>query len=147
VIPPADTERASRRYPIRPVLGVGAIIFAQDRVLLAERGRTPLKGQWSLPGGAVETGELLEAALRREVLEETGLGNVRFFEIYERIMRDAHERTEYHYVLIDYVCEAAGEARAADDVSKTAWVSMTELASYEITEGTAAVIERAFRAK
>ena len=52
---------------------MGALIFNQNRILLVERGREPLKGWWSLPGGAVEVGERLEAAIRREVLEETGL--------------------------------------------------------------------------
>ena len=64
---------STRRYPERPVLGVGAMIFEGDQVLLVERGNEPLKGWWSLPGGGVETGERLEAAMRREVREETGL--------------------------------------------------------------------------
>ena len=87
----------SRRYPARPVL-------------LIERGTSPLKGQWSLPGGAVETGETLEEAVRRETLEETGLllERVRQFEIFERIMRDFEGRPEYHYVLVDFVAEIAG---------------------------------------
>lgn len=117
--------------------------------MLVERGREPLKGYWSLPGGLVEVGEQLEDALLREILEETGL-RIRqrsIFEIFERIMRDASGRPEYHYVLIDYVCRvAAGKPCAGDDVSCVAWVPRGKLDDYRLTEGTLAVIERAFHA-
>jgi 8-oxo-dGTP diphosphatase len=131
------------------LLGVGALIFRRGSVLLVERGREPLKGYWSLPGGLVETGEKLEQALQREILEETGLRIKRtsMFEIFERIMQDASGRAEYHYVLVDYVCTAAaGAPRAGDDVSRVAWVPQARLEDYRLTEGTLAVIERAFHA-
>ena len=70
------------------------------------------------------------------------------FEIFERIMRDAAGRTEYHYVLLDYICTVAGGAlAAASDASRAVWVREDELASYRITEGTLAVVQRAFRAR
>ena len=107
-----------------------------------------MKGWWSLPGGALETGERLEEGIRREVQEETGL-DVRvqsFFTVFERIIPDASGRTEYHYVLMDYVCEiAGGEARAGSDVCALAWADETELAGYKLTEGTLPVIRAAFR--
>ncbi|MDX2151148.1 MAG: NUDIX hydrolase [Bryobacteraceae bacterium] len=137
----------SRRYPARPVLGIGALIFDGDCVLLAERGREPLKGQWSLPGGALETGETLVEGVRREVLEETGLvvEPLAIAEIFERIMRDAEGRAEYHYVLVDYICRiTSGEPRAGDDVSRVRWVRLADLDGYELTEGTLGVIERAY---
>src|SRR5438034_6520371 len=100
----------SRRYPQRPILGVGAIIIESGRVLLVERGREPLKGYWSLPGGVLEVGEKLADGTRREVLEETGLEIelLSVVEIFERILRDAEGVAEYHYVLIDYVCRVTG---------------------------------------
>jgi mutator protein MutT len=139
-----------RRYPKRPILGVGAIIEEGGSVLLVKRGREPLRGQWSLPGGVVEAGETLAEAARREVLEETGLEiePLRVVEVFERIMRDAEGRPEYHYVLIDYLCRAvSGEVRPGDDVSLARWVPRSELRGYDITEGTLDVIERALNAR
>ena len=137
----------SRRYPSRPFLGVGALIFEDGKVLLVERGKDPLKGFWSIPGGIVEAGEKLEAAIRREVMEETGLEveALSIFEVFERIMPDSEGNPEYHYVLIDYLCRrAGGKLEAASDVSRVAWASRNELQQYRVTEGTLAVVERAF---
>jgi 8-oxo-dGTP diphosphatase len=135
-----------RRYPKHPLLGVGAIILRRDSVLLVERGREPLKGYWSLPGGLVETGEKLDAAVRREVLEETGLRiqPVSMFELFERIMYDVSGRPEYHYVLADYLCRVVGgDLCAGDDVSSVEWVRRARLVDYRLTEGTLEVIEKA----
>jgi mutator protein MutT len=137
----------SRRYPTRPFLGVGALIFEGRNILLVERAKEPLKGYWSIPGGIVEAGERLEDAVRREVREETGLEiePLAMFEIFERIMPDSEARPEYHYVLIDYLCrEVGGQLAAASDVSQVAWVSEQNLREYRLTEGTLAVVERAF---
>jgi 8-oxo-dGTP diphosphatase len=137
----------SRRYPSRPFLGVGALVFEDGKLLIVERGKEPLKGYWSLPGGIVEAGEKLEDAIRREVLEETGLEieTLSVFEIFERIIPDAEGKTEYHYVLIDYLCRAVGgRLEAASDVSRVEWVAEHNLRDYRLTEGTLAVIERAF---
>ena len=143
--PPADD---SRRYPRHPLVGVGAIMIEGDRILMAQRGKQPLQGWWSLPGGALETGELLADAVRREVREETGLEiePLGVLEIFERIMRDDRGAAEYHYVLIDYVCRITGGTLApGDDVCRVEWVRRRDLPKRQITEGTLGVIEKAFR--
>jgi 8-oxo-dGTP diphosphatase len=138
----------SRRYPQRPILGVGALIFNGDSILLIERGREPLKGFWSLPGGAVETGERLEDAVVREVFEETGLrvAPQRVALIFERIMRDEHGSAEYHYLLIDYMCEVlGGDLCAGDDSDCARWFSLDAIEQLPMTEGTLEVIRRAYK--
>ena len=137
-----------RRYPSRPLVGVGAVILERGRVLMAQRGKQPFEGWWSLPGGLLELGEALADGLRREVREETGL-EVRprgILEVFERIMRDSAGVPEYHYVLIDYICSATGGTLCAgDDVCAVEWVRRRDLPGLTITEGTLAVIEKAFR--
>jgi 8-oxo-dGTP diphosphatase len=114
---------------------------------LVERGKDPLKGYWSLPGGILEVGETLDEAIRREVREETGLvvEPVEVVELFERIMRDAEGRAEYHYVLVDYLCRVTGgKLEAADDASRAQWFEREELVGLRLTEGTLPVIEKAF---
>jgi len=143
-MPPVD----DRRYPKRPLVGVGAIILKRDRILMAQRGKQPLKGWWSLPGGALEAGERLVDGVCREVREETGL-EVRplgILEVFERIMRDSSGAPEYHYVLIDYLCRiTGGDLRPGDDVCAVEWVKRRDLPKLRITEGTLGVIEKGFR--
>jgi 8-oxo-dGTP diphosphatase len=135
-----------REYPERPIVGVGAIIVDGDRVLLVRRGHEPLKGEWSIPGGAVEVGETLEIAIAREVREETGLeidvGPM--IEVFDRIRFDADGRTLYHYVLIDFVCKPIGGTLAcATDAVDVAWASLVDLTKYGVNEVTVGVIEKA----
>ncbi len=126
---------------------MGAIIFEGDTVLLVERAGEPLKGWWSIPGGLLETGENLADAVKREVREETGLlvEIVSRFDIFERIMRDAEGRAEYHYVLVDYICKAAGgELHPGDDVSRVEWVPCVRLDDYKVTSGTIEAVKKAY---
>ncbi len=132
-----------RDYPERPVVGVGAVIVDGRKVLLIRRGSEPLKGQWSLPGGGLETGEPLEEGLRREVREETGLevNILNLAGVYDRIMQDDSGKAQFHYVLIDYVCTVAGGTlRAGGDAAEVRWVDEGELDALDITALTLPVI-------
>lgn len=129
------------------MLGVGALIFRGGRILLVERAGDPLKGYWSLPGGVLEIGETLQEGIRREVLEETGLhvAPTEVAEVFERIMRDARGRVEYHYVLVDFVCRRrSGRLQPGGDVSRVKWVRLEDLGCYRLTEGTLDVINRTY---
>jgi len=117
-----------REFPEAPLVGVGAVIVHEGRVLLVQRGREPLKGHWSLPGGMVELGESLQAGVIREVEEETGLlvEPVELIELIDRIHREG-ERIRYHYVIADYLCRVTGgELKAASDADAVRWVERKE---------------------
>ena len=136
-----------REYPERPLVGVGGVVIADGRALLIRRGGPPLQGEWSIPGGLLDLGETLEQGVRRELAEETGL-EVRvldLIEVFERVFPDHDGRTKYHFVILDYLCEAvSGEARAASDVTDVAWAGEDELTSFSLTPTATRVIKRAF---
>jgi 8-oxo-dGTP diphosphatase len=137
----------NREYPDRPVVGVGGVIIYDGRALLVRRGRPPLEGQWSIPGGMLEAGETLVLGVRRELLEETGIEVkvLELIEVFERINLDGEGKARYHYVVLDYLCEAIrGEAQAGSDVTDVAWAAPTELAQYGLTETAIRVILKAF---
>ncbi len=123
------------------------MIVHRDRVLLVRRATEPLKGEWSVPGGMLELGEKLRDGVRREVLEETGLkvepDDV--LDVFDSIFRDEHGRTQYHYVLIDYLCRlVSGEAKAGSDVSEVRWVQEDELAAMELRDSIQQVVRKGF---
>ena len=138
-----------RTYPDRPILGVGAVVLDAGCVLLVKRAHEPLKGEWSLPGGAVDVGETLVAAVVREVREETGLDVevASLVEVVNRITRDAEGRVEYHFVIVDYLCRVAGGAlAAASDAAAVEWARLDDLARFRLTAPACEVIEKAARA-
>jgi len=137
-----------REYPDRPIVGVGAVIVDQGRVLLSRRGSPPLIGQWSLPGGVVELGETLRTAVERESLEETGLivEAREVLEVFDRIIPGGDGRTQFHYVLVDFLCSVkGGELRAGGDVSEVAWAREDELEKFKLESPALGVIVKAFR--
>jgi 8-oxo-dGTP diphosphatase len=121
-----------REFPEAPRVGVGAVVVHEGRVLLVQRGREPLKGHWSLPGGLVEVGESLQKAIVREVQEETGLivESIELIELLDRIHRDG-DRVRYHYVIADYLCRVTGGTlKAASDADAVRWVERAEWNSH-----------------
>ena len=142
-----------REYPEHPIVGVGGVIFNGDRVLIVKRNREPGKGQWSLPGGAVEVGERLKDALKREILEELSI-RVEIFgliRLLDRIFYDDENRVRYHYVIADYWCEmVSGRPRPASDISDARFVGLWQLTgiglSKEVVDTIALAVEMKARA-
>ena len=137
---------STRRYPARPIVGVGGVVFMDGRVVLVKRRHEPLAGQWSLPGGAVEVGETLHEGLRRELREETGIetrvGSL--VGLFDRITRDDAGRVRYHYVLADYLCHhVSGTLRPGTDAKTVALADPADLSPYGLTEKAKSVIRRA----
>jgi 8-oxo-dGTP diphosphatase len=120
----------SREYPDKPLIGVGAVVIKENRVLLIQRGTPPLLGEWSLPGGVLECGETLQDAVIREAREETGLiiESIEMLGVYERIIRSDDGRVRYHYVLLDFLCRAVGGTlQAGSDAADVRWFAPEEL--------------------
>jgi 8-oxo-dGTP diphosphatase len=121
-----------REYPAAPLLGVGAVVVERGRVLLVRRGREPLKGHWTLPGGVLELGEAVTAGVVREVMEETGLTveALELLELVDRIHREG-DRVRYHYVIADYLCRVTGGTlEAGSDAEAVRWVERAEWNSH-----------------
>jgi mutator protein MutT len=136
-----------REYPDTPILGVGAVVIDGDRVLLIKRGRAPLLGEWSIPGGAVELGETVREAVVREVLEETGVAVevAELLGVFDRVVRDDRGKLRYHYILIDFLCRrVSGEAKASGDAADARWFSIEEVNTLSLAKDTAEVIRLGF---
>ena len=114
---------------------VGAVAVDDERLLMIRRGHGPAAGEWSVPGGRVEPGELLAEAVVRELAEETGLEGVcgELIGVVERVSEDRH------FVILDYavtVLEAA-EPEAGTDAAEAAWVALEEVADLALVDGLA----------
>jgi mutator protein MutT len=132
------SSRVSRTYPHFPIVGVGAIVTKDNKILLVKRAHEPGLGQWTLPGGVVELGESLEEAVQREVLEECGIKvEIKDFAgIVERVIRDEAGKIKYHYIIIDYKASyLKGELCAGSDVEEASWLSLDQIEDYPLTQG------------
>ena len=137
----------TREYPETPLVGVGAIIVEDGRVVLVKRGHAPLQGKWSIPGGVLEIGETLRKAAVREALEETGLAVEpgELLGVFERVIPDEQGKMRYHYVLIDFLCRRVeGELKPGDDAEEVRWFQREELAGLELAPETEEVILKGF---
>ncbi|HET7209412.1 MAG TPA: NUDIX hydrolase [Terriglobales bacterium] len=135
---------STREYPETPLIGVGAIIVENGRALLVKRGHPPLAGEWSIPGGVLEVGELLREAAVREAKEETGLvvepGEI--LGVYDRLIR-VGERVQYHYVLIDFLCRrVSGELQPGSDAEDVRWFAAEEIEALKLASDTADVLRK-----
>lgn len=131
----------------RPILGVGGLVFDGTRVLLVKRGAHPAKGFWSIPGGKLRAGEALKEAVKREVLEETGL-RVQvgaLVEVHERLPRSDPRGRDGHFVVLDYLCQlAGGQLQAGDDADEARWFPVDRIDGLRLTPGAAKVVRKAF---
>jgi len=137
----------NREFPETPLVGVGAIVIEDARVLLVKRAHPPLQAQWSIPGGVLEVGELIREAAIREAGEETGLivDPVELLGVYDRILRNPERRVQYHYVLIDFLCrKVGGELSAASDAAEVCWFTREELPALHLAEDTLDVVNKGF---
>lgn len=138
----------NREYPEAPIVAVGVVVKRGREVLLVRRLNEPSRGRWSLPGGAVELGETLQEAARREVREECGLqvepGEV--LAVVDNIVRDEAGRIRFHYVLVDLLAEyVGGELAAASDIGDARWVRAEELAELDVTEKARELVREVLR--
>jgi 8-oxo-dGTP diphosphatase len=132
-----------REYPDAPLVGVGAIIVDAGRVVLVKRGHPPLAGEWSIPGGALEVGELVRAAAAREAHEETGLTvePAELLGVFDRVLRDEDGRVRYHYLLVDFLCRRVkGEVCRGGDADEARWFTPEEVKRLPLPRDTAEVI-------
>ncbi len=125
--------------PSHPQIGIGAVIFNDNRVLLVKRNKEPHKGEWAIPGGSVRFGETLQEAVQREIREETGL-TVKAKEVlhvFDLIQRDTHDKVIFHYVIVDFAADLIkGELHPSDDASDAQWFSPEQVLDIKLTGST-----------
>ena len=136
----------SRSYPNRPIVGVGAVVFRDDRVLLIRRGKPPRMGDWSLPGGMQEIGETVFEAAAREVREETGvtISDIALIDVVDSITRDGDARVQFHYTLVDVVAKwRSGEPAGGSDAMHAEFMSFDEVSKIVLWRETHRIIAKA----
>lgn len=138
----------AREYPSRPILGVGAVIIRDEKILLVKRRYEPKANYWSLPGGLVELGEEVRQAVIREVSEECGIEiePTKIIDVIDFIERDELESVRYHYVLIDFeAVYKSGVLTPASDVIDVRWFSKNELENLELPEITKRFLKKHYQ--
>ena len=126
-----------RLYPERPVVGVGAVVICDGRILLERRKVDPGKGKWTIPGGVVELGESAEQTVIREVKEETNLEvkEPRLIDVVNTVTLDKDKHVKYHFVIVDFFVKLeGGTLAAADDAAELKWVEFDEVGDYNLTK-------------
>ena len=139
-----------REYPQAPIVAVGVIIrqngpAGADRILVVRRNKEPSRGLWTFPGGAIELGEEIRAAARREALEETGLEvEVRDVAVVvDHVAYDEEGEVQYHYIIVDFYAEpTGGTLQPGTDVSEAKWVGLSDLETLEMTEKAGRIAKR-----
>jgi 8-oxo-dGTP diphosphatase len=125
-----------RLYPDQPVVGIGVVIVKEDKMVLIKRGNEPARGKWTIPGGLVELGESITAAVIREANEETLLTvkDPRLIDVVDQVDFDEKGKVKYHYVIVDYLVQVvSGSIGAASDAAELRWVSFDEVETYDLT--------------
>ena len=138
----------SRETGQHPQIGVGAVIWRGEELLVIRRKFAPFPGEWSIPGGRQEPGETVVSALLREIREETGLSVtiLGLIDVIDAILRDPKGRLAQHYTLIDFSARwVSGEAVAQDDAAALRWVCLAELPRFALWSETQRVIDLSAR--
>lgn len=135
-----------REYPESPIVGVGALVIKDGRVLLVKRGVEPNKGLWSIPGGTLELGETLKEGAEREILEETGIvieaGEP--FYTFDFFERDEKGLVKYHFVIVDLLGKyISGEPNGGDDAQEARWIRPQELSTLPVSKNTLRLLKKA----
>ena len=133
-----------REYPQKPIVGVGAIVIREGKVLLVKRAAAPSRGLWAIPGGSLELGETLQSGAEREILEETGIRIKAGAPVYafDFLEYDKKNELQYHFVIVDMEAEyVAGEVQAADDALDAGWVSPEDLPGMPVSKNTLKILK------
>ena len=137
---------SKREYPDRPVVGIGAVVIRDGKVLLIKRGVAPGRGLWAVPGGSLELGETLQQGAEREILEETGITirarePIYAFDFFER---DPDGRIRFHFVIVDLAADyIRGDVKGADDALEARWLAPGDLDHLPVSKNTLKLLQAA----